>query len=484
VPGIHLLGGLGPSPAYLIESSQGLILIDSGLQSDALALRSEASKLGLDWRLIRAIFLTHVHGDHTAGAERLRSETGAKVHVGRGDAAILRAGMPREAFFSNFYMPDEVLHPTVVDVELNGGETFTFADTRVLALSTPGHTPGSVCYLVERNGRRVFFGGDVVMDAGTRPVLGTYSAYLAPRYRGDAKEFLSTLRRLREMPSPDLVLAGHAVPNSARSAFMTQGRWVAMIHSGIRELETLLARYSADGADFLDGTPKELLTGLYYLGEWQGAAVYGFFASTRFFLVDAPGGSELLDFVNARLRQLGLEPAKPAAVLLTSCGPEAIAGIRELVEKTRCLVVARPEGHAAVRDNCPKGVTVLSPTEFGRLGWFELDSVLLEGRGRAPIAYLLPWSHKSVLFSGRIPIKINQEAGVALFSDFMKARGSVEAYLDSLNRLLGVSPDLWLPAVPVDGQNANLYDSQWAHNLAENQHGIELNRRFLSGPTQ
>ena len=55
-------------------------------------------------------------------------------------------------------------------------------------------------------------------------------------------------------------------------------------------METLVARYEADGADFLDGVPKQLLPDLYYLGDFRGVAVYGFFASSKFFVVDAPGG--------------------------------------------------------------------------------------------------------------------------------------------------------------------------------------------------
>src|ERR1051325_905415 len=58
VPGVHLLGGLGPAAAYAVETSDGLILIDAGLETDAQPVKSEMKRLGLDWKKLRAIFLT------------------------------------------------------------------------------------------------------------------------------------------------------------------------------------------------------------------------------------------------------------------------------------------------------------------------------------------------------------------------------------------------------------------------------------------
>ena len=138
-----MLGGLSPSAAYVVETSDGLILVDSGLAADAGPLRAEMAELGLDWRRVRAILLTHVHGDHTGGAEALRAATGARVYAGAGDAAVLRAGGPREAFFSTFYMPDHAPHPTTVDVELRGGETIAVGDVRIQAIAAPGTRRGA-----------------------------------------------------------------------------------------------------------------------------------------------------------------------------------------------------------------------------------------------------------------------------------------------------------------------------------------------------
>ena len=207
-----MIGKLGPSAAYVVDTSQGLILIDTGLDKDASILKGEMAKLGLDWKRTRAIFLTHVHGDHTGGAEALRNATGAKIYAGKGDAAVLAAGGPREAFYSTFYMPDHPPHQTTVDVPLQGGESIALGNVRIEAIAAPGHTPGSMCYVMKRKDYHAFFAGDVIMmlrgDDQPRTELGkplgTYSAYLSPRYRGSPSDFLETLTRLHRCRFPTL----------------------------------------------------------------------------------------------------------------------------------------------------------------------------------------------------------------------------------------------------------------------------------------
>jgi glyoxylase-like metal-dependent hydrolase (beta-lactamase superfamily II) len=224
VPGVYLLGRLSPSAAYVIETSQGLVLVDSSLDDDDALLKSQMAELGLEWTRVCAILLTRPHGDHTDGAEALRTGTGARIYAGEGDASILRAGQPRFARFSNVFMLDHQTHPTTVDVVLRGDEEIAFGDVRIHALATPGHTPGSMCYLLERNNLRFLFAGDVIMmlQGDEKPrtelgkPLGTYSAYLAPRYHGDAEDSLASLRRLRALPYPTSYCLATRVPTACR----------------------------------------------------------------------------------------------------------------------------------------------------------------------------------------------------------------------------------------------------------------------------
>jgi metallo-beta-lactamase class B len=471
VPGVYLLGKTYPAAVYAVDTTDGLVLIDSGVDASAELITRQLADLGLDVKRLRAILLTHAHADHSLGAARLRELTGAKVYAGRGDCRPLRQGGPPEALISIHPLQELKLHPTPVDVELTGGETVEVGDARFEVLATPGHTPGSVCYLLQRDGQRALFTGDVILclTLSNKETLGTYTAYLPPVYGGDARDYLASLRRLRALPLPDLVLPGHPrmdqVPQSPR---LTQEHWHALLDQGIHDLEQLLARYEADGANFLDGGPKKLLPGLHYLGDFGGSAVYCLDCPKGLFLFDAPGGAYLVEFLAERFQALGWQERKLVAVLLTSAGKEATAGLAALVRSTGCKVVAPRAGLDVVQRMCPAGTEVLTEAGLDKNGWFKVQALPLRGRGRAPLAYRIRWADKTVLVSGRIPVKLTIPAGAQLLSEVSGSEGNRGDYQRSLHELRGVNPDLWLPAVPVHGQNANLYDREWEDVIQEN----------------
>jgi hypothetical protein len=107
--------------------------------------------------------------------------------------------------------------------------------------------------------------------------------------------------------------------------------------------------------------------------------------------------------------------------------------------------------------------------DLAERGWFDVRPIALQGRGLAPAAYEIQWAGKTVLLSGRIPTKLSLPEGERLVSDVAGPGGDVEQYRQSLDRLAKVRPALWLPAVPVYGQNANLYDDEWEKVLSKNR---------------
>jgi len=466
---VFALAELSPSTAYLVRTSAGLVLVDTGLEPDAARLLSAVERLGLDIRDLKHILLTHCHGDHVNGARRLRTLTGAKVYAGQGDCAVLRAGGPWEAFFSAFDMePDVAVHATEVDEELIGGESISLGDVRFDVIAAPGHTPGSMLYMMQRgNGPRILFSGDVIVSYGE---LGTYSAYLSPRHRGDAEQYLATLRRLSEMPSPDLLLPGH--PAIDGGADLTRARlaaaaWHDSLGGGIVELLDLKRRYEADGRDFLDGQPRELLPGLHYLGNLAEAALYCFNRDGGLTLIDAPSGPELVNVLASRLAEQGLDLANVRQVLLTSCGPDDTAGLSALVERTGCRVVASAAGLESIRLLCPPGAQFLEAESLAQTEDGFVRAVPLAGQETAPVAYVFEWQGKQVLAAGRMPSYSRFETAGRSIGDLGPQINPAE-YVQSMETLATLIPDVWLPAMPDAEQNVNLYGDDWDRIIRRN----------------
>jgi len=490
--GVHLLGGLAPSVAYVVETSDGLVLVDTGLESDCQSLMQQMKFLKLNPIRLKKILLTHAHGDHILGAMYLHRLTGALVHAGRADSDILRAGGPPEALFSIYDMSDIQTHPTQVDVELVGGETIDCGDVQFQVIGTPGHTPGSLCFLIERDGQRILFSGDTIQSI--RGGLGTYGTYFSPRYRSNAADYLATLKKLLKLPAPDILLPGHPQvgegPASAQramatsladspgvSAEVTSDQWQSILNDGIREMQRLVDRYSADGMDFLDGTPRTILPGLYYLGDFKGYAVHVLNDNNRWYVFDAPGGAGLVEFLEQRLADLGQSLDSVAAVLLTSSSPMSTGGLGRMIEKFKCPVVVRQDGMRQLRDRLPPDTRFVMASTLDGQADFPMTATSLNGRGPATVAYRFWRGNKAVLVSGRLLVKIdNPRLTRELLDDLAASDGDPAAYRDSLDLLEALLPNVWLPAQATNGHNANLYDQQWQSIVGRNRGALSTDR--------
>jgi metallo-beta-lactamase class B len=460
--GIYLFGHLAPAAVYVIDTDDGLVMVDTGLEAEYDKIAQAMTLLGLDLKRLKLILLTHVHGDHTMGAERLRRVTAARVCIGREDAQPLRDGAPWEAIFSKFDMPGVTTHPTTVDEELVDGQVLTLGEARITAIATPGHTSGSLCYLVEHRGLRLLFTGDTIMSLADGQ--GTYSTYLPPRYRGDVGAYLASLKKLRGLTKPDLVLPGHPasdhVPQDPR---LTQQEWGDLLSRSIREMEQLRERYARDGADFLDGTPKQLARGLYYLGDLHRNAAYAFVSDTATVLFDT-AGEGAVTFLAAAWRKLKVEPPPVTAVLLTSCRPDNIVGLRQLLEVTGCRVVTSPVGGVALtRDfaNAPISTT----DDLEGIDLPGLEAIATPGRDETAVAYHFQVGGDDVLVTGELPMESSDAEVRQLLVDRVMQTWDLPALETSLATLRQLNPKLWLSARPLYGRNANLYANEWSNLL-------------------
>src|SRR6185503_1921141 len=77
---------------YLITTTQGNILINTGLASSADQLKKNIETLGFKFRDTKIFLTTQVHYDHVGAIAEIKKETGAQVIVDEKDAPVLAEG--------------------------------------------------------------------------------------------------------------------------------------------------------------------------------------------------------------------------------------------------------------------------------------------------------------------------------------------------------------------------------------------------------
>jgi glyoxylase-like metal-dependent hydrolase (beta-lactamase superfamily II) len=156
-------GGSLTSPedaaVYLVRSDGRAALIDAGCGYSHLQLFQNIEASGIKPDCIEYLLITHCHFDHTGGARAVRDRTGCRIVAHEMEAGFLEQGDQRVTA-AKWY--GAFLEPFQVDVKLKGEhQDLWVGRKKIEALHVPGHSPGSVVYVMESEGLKVLFGQDV-----------------------------------------------------------------------------------------------------------------------------------------------------------------------------------------------------------------------------------------------------------------------------------------------------------------------------------
>jgi glyoxylase-like metal-dependent hydrolase (beta-lactamase superfamily II) len=145
---------------YLVSVGGKAALIDAGCGFATGRLLADIRYCGVKPEDIEWLLLTHCHFDHTGGAAGLRELVpGLKTAAHELDAPYIERG-DGEVTAAGWYDAD--MTPCPVDRKLRGPrETIFLGERRIEAIHAPGHTPGSVVFLFESDGKKVLFAQDV-----------------------------------------------------------------------------------------------------------------------------------------------------------------------------------------------------------------------------------------------------------------------------------------------------------------------------------
>ena len=177
---IHTLTlGMYQTNCYIIhdENSKTCAVIDPGYEGTAVLRKAQS--LGLT---VEAILLTHGHFDHVGGVKDIAAATSCRVYLCADDLSMPEMMTAGPLYYTDTY---------------GEGDTLNLAGLTVHVIHTPGHTPGSVCLLVED----AMFSGDTLF-------AGSCGRVDLPG--GDWAAILQSLRRLAQMEADFRVFPGHA----------------------------------------------------------------------------------------------------------------------------------------------------------------------------------------------------------------------------------------------------------------------------------
>lgn len=196
---IFLVSWLGMTPdnidcsVYVLRREDGLLLIDCGTPWGHERICRNCEHWGLDLTRPKAILLTHGHVDHARGGYLFKRK-GAEI------LAHAEAARTAEAEWAACLRDEGSSEVFRVDKFLSEGDHLQRFGFEATVFHTPGHTVGCLSYLIEVDGEKCLFTGDLVMGNGL------------PGWRGDPghseEQLLAHLERLAELDF-DHLLYGH-----------------------------------------------------------------------------------------------------------------------------------------------------------------------------------------------------------------------------------------------------------------------------------
>ena len=221
--------------SYLVKTSSGLVIIDTGFEEDFEIIANNIRSLGFSPEDIHWILNTHWHEDHTGGNTGFARISGAQVMIHELDTDIVESGL---------FKGKDAVPRCRVSRRLKHGDTIPCGEFVFDVIHCPGQSPGSVVFMLKipttQGNCRAIFAGDA---SGFKCNLSLYDRYGYPEAAGHYRDTVSTLKSLEF----DLYLGGHPhqVVSEMRSdgnPFVTHSEWLSLLESRHNRMEEFVNR--------------------------------------------------------------------------------------------------------------------------------------------------------------------------------------------------------------------------------------------------
>lgn len=227
--------------SYLINTGEGMILLDTCLFENLYLTLESIRELGFNPENISHILLSHCHVDHVGGARAIKELSGAKIWMSKIDADFKDHPANTE-MDSMFYVP-----PYEVDEFYDDSKPISVGRVQIQTCLTPGHTPGTTSFLVssrDEQGHELVAG----MHGGVGPMTMAddyLQKYNLPNLRGQFIEGCERLKKLKvdimipSHPAHGDLLNRRSTDRSDYHSFVNPDLWGEFLESRIRFVREL-----------------------------------------------------------------------------------------------------------------------------------------------------------------------------------------------------------------------------------------------------
>ncbi len=188
---------------YLITTTHGNILINTGLAASAAQIKSNIEALGFKFADTKILLTSQAHYDHVGAMAEIKKMTHAKLMVDEKDAAVLPTGGAADYELGQYGIS---FKPVTADRLLHDGDTVSLGNMQLMMLHHPGHTKGSCSFLFTvRDDKRSY----KVLIANMPTIISERPFAAITAYPGIANDYGYTLKAMKNI-SFDIWLAAHA----------------------------------------------------------------------------------------------------------------------------------------------------------------------------------------------------------------------------------------------------------------------------------
>ncbi|MDO6432699.1 subclass B3 metallo-beta-lactamase [Flavitalea sp. BT771] len=189
--------------SYLITTSRGHILINTGLPGSDTMIRRHVEALGFKFSDIRILLTNQAHFDHVGAMAAIKKMTGASIMIDDKDAPVLADGGN-----SDYTMGGKgpIFQPVKVDRRLHDQDTVKLGEMRIVLLHHPGHTKGSCSFLFDVKDEARSYR---VLIANMPTILEETKFPGMPSYPEVGKDYAYTLEAMKGLQF-DIWVAAHA----------------------------------------------------------------------------------------------------------------------------------------------------------------------------------------------------------------------------------------------------------------------------------